>query len=144
MQTGVSVLTGVVTTRFGEIPSEPICTVISDWSADCWPPPPLPPPLDVLPPLVCPALEPVQSLATQTGALALIGALTVPAGLIPTEPTWPVISDWSAVCWPPPPLPPVVAVPPPLVCPALEPEQSLATQTGVLALIGALTVPAGL
>ena len=99
----------------------------------------------MLPPLVCPALEPVQSLATQTGALALIGALIVAAGLTSPDPTWAVPVDWSAV-WLPPLwlLPaPVCALLSPLVCPACELEQSLATQTGAFASTGAFAVTAG-
>ena len=77
-------------------------------------------------------LRPLQSLATQTGALAFTGAEADKAGSTFVCPLWTLTSDWLVDCSAEPPLEPVE---PPL--------QSLATQTGAFALTGAEAERAG-
>jgi hypothetical protein len=79
------------------------------------------------------------------GVLALIGAFTAAAGEMVVPPIWAVTTEWSVVCplVSPSPLVVLAEVPPPFWS-AEPPEQSLAMQTGVLALIGALAETAGL
>src|SRR5215218_795125 len=90
-------------------------------------------------------LRPLQSLATQTGALAFTGAEADKAGSTFVCPLWTLTSDWLVDGSAEPPLEPVEAplVPPPELCCVEPPPQSLATQTGASALTGAEADTAG-
>src|SRR5215212_733059 len=92
----------------------------------------------------CEAFPPLQVLATQTGALAFTGAFADSAGSTEAAPTWAVPTDWSAPWSPVPPVPAELALDDPLAdSEAFPPLQSLATQTGALALTGAFAATDG-
>jgi hypothetical protein len=72
--------------------------VTTEWSVVC--PFVSPSPLVVLaevPPPFCSADSPEQSLATQTGVLALTGAFTAAAGETLVSSVWAVPAEWSVV-----------------------------------------------
>ena len=144
-QTGAFAFTGADTDRAGSTLAEPAWTLPADWPTDCEPPEPLPLVEALLPPP--PELWsvelPLQSEATQTGALAFTGAEAETAGSTLACPACTLAADWSTDCEPPEPLLLVEALPPPELWSMEPPLQSEATQTGAFALTGAEAETAG-